>query len=91
MNIEDRVLYYIASVRKRLGDNCSHYLNGGCYSFYFKLLGKFPEAECWYDGDHVITKIKDKFYDITGEVKKDRHLAVNGHHYSHIQMKNWFK
>jgi hypothetical protein len=28
----------------------------------------FPEAECWYDTDHVCTKIDDKFYDITGEV-----------------------
>jgi len=89
MDINDRVLYFITSVRKRTGTE--FYLNGRCYSFYFKLLGKFANAICYYNSDHVITKIKDRYYDITGEVKKENHLPVDGKHYSHIQLERWFK
>ena len=45
MTTEDRVLYFITSVKKRVGNNYKHYLNGGCYDFYFKLLGKFANAK----------------------------------------------
>ena len=34
----------------------------------------FPEAKCYYDSDHVITRIGRRYYDITGEVKRGRHL-----------------
>ena len=33
----------------------------------------YPEAELYYDEDHVITKIGNRFYDITGSVHYDRH------------------
>ncbi len=88
MNTEDRVLYFLSSVRKRTG--VSYYLNGACYELYFKLLGKFQNAICYYNSDHVITKINEKFYDITGEVKKSNHLPVNGINYSHEQLEKWF-
>jgi len=88
MNTEDRVLYFIASIRKRTG--ITYYLNGHCYDFYFKLLGKFANAICYYDNDHVITKIGDKYYDITGEVERTNHLPVDGKHYSHTQLKGKF-
>ncbi len=90
MTTEDRVLYYISSVRKRLGVNWKYYMNGRCYDFYFKLLGKFANALCYYNDDHIITKIEDKYYDITGEVKKTNHLLVDGKHYSHIQLRGKF-
>jgi len=89
MTIEDRVLYFITSVKKRTGTD--YYLKGHCYDFYFILLGKFHNAECFYDSNHVITKIEDKYYDITGEVKKGRHLPVDGKHYSHTELEKWFK
>jgi hypothetical protein len=28
----------------------------------------FPEAEAWYNFDHIIVKIDSDFYDITGKV-----------------------
>lgn len=89
MTTEDRVLYFLASVRKRTG--VKHYLNGACYDLYFKLLGKFHNAICYYDSDHVITRIGNKYYDITGEVKKEDHLPVDGIHYSHMQLEKWLK
>ena len=91
MELEDRVLYFITSIRKRLGDNCNYYLNGGCYSFYFKLLGKFTNAVCYYNSEHVITKIGNKYYDITGVVKTKGHLPVDGQFYTHEQLEEEFK
>lgn len=46
------------------------YTEGSCYHFYLILKEVFPDAEPYYDEDHIITKINDKFYDITGEVNK---------------------
>ena len=46
------------------------YTEGSCYHFYLILHSIFPEAEPWYDADHVITKIGGKFYDITGEIQQ---------------------
>jgi len=90
MTTEDRVLYFITSIRKRLGENWSHYLKGGCYDLYFKLLGKFPNAQAYYDSNHIITKIEDKYYDITGKVKKGNHLPVDGEYYTHEQLEKEF-
>lgn len=42
--------------------------NGSCFHVYRLLAEVFPDAEPWYDGNHVITKIGERFYDITGEV-----------------------
>lgn len=52
------------------------YLKGNCYSFFKILQSKYPEAEAYYDGDHVITKIEDTYYDITGKVVKVNHLRM---------------
>jgi len=89
MTTDDRVLYFIRSVRKRTG--ISYYLNGKCYNFYFKLLGKFANAVCYYNDDHIITCIDNKYYDITGEVKKTNHLPVDGKNYTHEDLEIQFK
>ena len=46
------------------------YLNGGCYQFHLLLKAMYggePYIDKFYM-NHVITKIGDKFYDITGVV-----------------------
>jgi len=40
--------------------------DGACYEFYRFLKLLYPNAEAWYDGNHVYTKIDDTFYDING-------------------------
>ena len=47
------------------------YTEGSCYHFYLILKEVFPDAEPYYDNDHIVTKIDGKFYDITGEVRHD--------------------
>lgn len=46
------------------------YLQGGCYKFHLFLKKLFTEAIPYINtkGDHVITRIGGRFYDITGEV-----------------------
>ena len=70
--------------------NWRYYTSGGCYAFYLKLKARFPEAEGYYNMDHVITKIGDRYYDSTGEVEITNHLNINKY-YDHTQMMRIFK
>lgn len=45
------------------------FLNGSCLNFFLILRAVFPGAKPFYNIDHIITKIGDRYYDITGEVK----------------------
>lgn len=64
INIEN----FISKIRDSFVGSQHVYTNGSCYHFYLILKEVFPKAEAWYDGEHVVTKIDGKFYDITGEV-----------------------
>lgn len=44
------------------------FTEGACFEFYKFLKHLYPEAEPWYDGSHVYTKIDGYFYDITGGI-----------------------
>jgi hypothetical protein len=37
----------------------------------------WPNAEAWYNSDHVIVKINNKFYDIRGEVFPENHIKMS--------------
>lgn len=65
---------FIASVRESFEGSVTVYTRGSCYRFYKILKLVFPDAEPWVDvvEGHVITKIGDRFYDITGEVIKNQ-------------------
>ncbi len=72
MCMDDEVIEFI----NRRFPNDSNWLNGNCYYFALILQDRF-NGEIFYDVifGHFITKIKDKFYDYTGEVDlKDRKL-----------------
>lgn len=72
--MKEAVEKFIATVRDSFVGSQQVYAEGSCYHFYLILKQVFPSAECWYDEDHVLTKIGDSFYDITGEVRKDLNL-----------------
>lgn len=59
---------FIAALRDSFIGSQQVYTQGSCYHLYLILKEVFPEALPYYDGDHVITKIDGKYYDITGEV-----------------------
>lgn len=75
----------ISAIRESIINSEIIYTNGSCYKFYKILKSVFPEAKAYYNSDHVITEIKGKYYDITGEVRKEGHLLVD-EHYCHEKL-----
>ena len=65
---EQEIEKFIQLVRDSFIESQQVYTEGSCYHFYLILKQVFPEAKAYYDADHIITKIGDRFYDITGEV-----------------------
>ncbi len=63
------ILSFITSVRESFNGSVEVYTKGSCYQFFQILKTVFPDAIAYYDQNHVITLIDNKFYDITGEVK----------------------
>mgnify|MGYP000439283697 CR=1 FL=1 len=71
---------FIRIVRESFIGSVEVYTKGSCYQFFRILQAKYPKAEAYFNIDHVITKIDDKYYDITGEVTKtDRYLPMDKH------------
>lgn len=68
MDNSKKVESFISTIRDSFIGSQQVYTEGSCYHFYLILKQVFPDAIAYYDGDHVITKIDGKFYDITGEV-----------------------
>ena len=67
MNIES----FIKTIRESFHGSVRVYTSGSCYQFYLILKQVYPNAVAYYENDHVVTKIDNKYYDITGEVEGD--------------------
>lgn len=66
------------------------YTMGSCYKFYEILKAVFPEAEAYSDDEHVITKIDNGFYDITGPIDPKGYTPVISHaHYKLWKFDFW--
>ena len=70
--IHKKVLSIIRAIRNSFVGSEIVFTKGSCYQFYLILKEVFPQAEAFYDENHLVTKIEDKYYDITGEVSKGR-------------------
>jgi hypothetical protein len=77
MNTHKKILELITEINNSNPIMKDIFLNGSCFNFYHILKVVFNDAEPYCNIDHVITKINDKYYDITGEI-----TDING--YSHI-------
>lgn len=71
----DKVELFISRVRDSFIGSQQVYTAGSCYHFYLILKEVFPEAQCYFDEDHIITEISGRYYDITGEVRRDASLT----------------
>lgn len=69
--VTSNVESFIGKIRDSFIGSQQVYTEGSCYHFYLILKEVFTDAEPWYDNEHIVTKIGDKFYDITGEIRKD--------------------
>lgn len=70
------VLAFLAVLREVHPDMARWGLRGGCFRVFLLLQQRFPTAEAWYDGNHVITRVGIRFFDITGEVEPGSHLPM---------------
>jgi hypothetical protein len=66
-----KVEIFIKSIRESFGASVAVYRFGNCYQFYEILKTIYPTAEAYYDGNHVWTKIDNKYYDIMGKRNLD--------------------
>jgi len=73
-----KVVRFISAVRELSPMMTTICTQGSCYPFYELLKTVFPAAVPYYnDKAHVVTKIGDRFYDITGEVKPKNAVAMS--------------
>lgn len=64
-----KILNTITFIRESHSTMVDIFTKGSCLNFFCILHSIYPEAQPWFNIDHVITKIDNKFYDITGEIK----------------------
>ena len=76
MNLEEKVLNFITTIRASFGGSIAIYTHGNCYQFYEILKQVFPEAEPYDVGGHVWTKIDGKYYDIRDKQDNDKIIRV---------------
>lgn len=68
MIAHDEILTFIRLIRESHPDMVNIFTRGSCWNFYKILKNRFPTAVAYYEVGHIITKIGDRFYDITGEI-----------------------
>lgn len=71
-----KVMQFIGTLRDSHPDMVNIFTMGSCINLFFLLRISFPGAIAYYNVDHVITKIGDRFYDITGCVPGDGYLPL---------------
>jgi len=81
-----RILRIIRVIRYSIHGAEHIYTHGSCYQFYLILKSIVPEAEAYYDSNHVITKINNRYYDVTGEVPLLTHLPME-EYYPEVNLK----
>jgi hypothetical protein len=62
------ILKFLEVLRSASNIQTEIYTSGGCYRLFELLQAVFPGASPYYNGDHVVTKIGNAFYDISGVV-----------------------
>ena len=67
MNRHENIIDFIKTIRESFGSSIAVYTSGNCYQFYGILKYVYSDAVPYYDGNHVWTKIGDRYYDIRGE------------------------
>lgn len=79
----EQLLEFIKSEMKKMDlDAEDVFLNGNCGNLYRILVEKFPKYTTPFlimykeDPYHIVTKIGDRLYDITGETNLDKYVDI---------------
>lgn len=76
MSRHTEIMTFIRTIRESHSEMVNIFTLGSCLNFYLILSQVYPDAVVYYDCNHIITRIGDKYYDITGEVARGRHLLL---------------
>lgn len=88
---DKKILQIIKNIRESHPEAVTFYLFGYCYQFHLILKSIFETSEAYYNSDHVITKIGNKFYDITGEIKPKNHIPLKDYLNGNSNTDKWIK
>ena len=83
-------LYFIRLIRKSFVGSDVVFTSGSCFRLYEILKAVFPHSKPYIqDGNHVLTKIENQFYDINGYVTpKENPVKFDKNNPSHLELKN---
>jgi len=73
-----KIISLVNSIFGRYAEN-----SGGCLKFHALLCEIFPNSRGFYNGDHILTQINGKYWDIDGEYTGDmsKYLPIDGVNY----------
>lgn len=74
--MQSSVLRFLSQLRETVPEAERIFTEGGCYRLFLLLRTIWTDAEPLYDGNHVITRIDGKCYDITGRVFSKAHVSM---------------
>jgi hypothetical protein len=68
--MDNQIERFLTELRSSSESINSIYLNGSCLNLYMILKVLYPTSEPYYDPivGHIITRIDDRYYDITGRI-----------------------
>lgn len=68
MTKHQKILNFISLIRNSHSKMTDIFTQGSCGDFYKILREVYPESIPYYNSNHMITRIDDKYYDITGQI-----------------------
>ena len=67
-NQHQKIINFISEIRNSHESMVAVFTKGSCLNFHLILREVYPKAIAYYDFNHIITKIDNRFYDINGSV-----------------------
>lgn len=77
-----KILNIISILRNSHPDQEKIFTEGSCIYLFLLLRQIYPEAIAYSNCNHIITKIDDKYYDITGTVTGENYLPLASYYSS---------
>lgn len=73
-----KILNQISALRDSHPQMVNIFRYGSCLNLFCILKLIYPEAEAYYNQDHIVTKIDKSFYDISGRVLDRNYRPFTG-------------
>lgn len=71
MTKQQKIINFISLIRNSHPEMVNIFSFGSCFNFYLILRNVWPESIPYYNINHVITKIDNNYYDISGQLSSN--------------------